>query len=195
MSYRIADFGPSDILTSPKEVVRRVQVDPGNTGFFDGREFRYFREMTVAANTSAWIRVTVPSEGIIIKEQDIFVDDGAVRFRAWRDLTISGVTWTPPASPTSGLYPNNGLPSAEPWTMQTVIENGGNHTTLSGGTVSEIHRVRSSGATAQRISVGQTNVSERGIPPGVYHLQFEALSGQPTTVIYDLRFEERLGQG
>ena len=195
MSYRIADFGPSDILTSPKEVVRRVQVDPGNTGFCDGREFRYFREMTVAANTSAWIRVTVPSEGIIIKEQDIFVDDGAVRFRAWRNLTISGVTWTAPASPASGLYPNNGLPSAEPWSISTTIENGGNHTTINGGTVSEIHRVRSSGATAQRISVGQTNTSERGIPLGVYHLQFEALSGQPTTVIYDLRFEERLGQG
>ena len=100
-----------------------------------------------------------------------------------------------PASPDSGLFGANLLPSAPEWTPVTVIENGGTETSRIGGTVSELHRVRSSGATAQRTTVGDTSTSERGVAPGVYHLEFESLDNAPCTVVYELRFEERTGRG
>lgn len=175
--------------------VGRLQVDAGNTGFFDGREFRYFREFNIPSGQSVWTRVTVNGNGIILREQNLSVDQGAVRFRAWRNVALTGVTFTAPASPLSGIFQNNNLPSAPVQPLVTVIENGGNHSALTGGTVSEIKRVRSSGATAQTESVGSAFQGERGIAPGVYYLQLEALGNNAALGVYDLIFEQRLGQG
>lgn len=37
MTYTVQDFGPSDLLTSNRYKYRRVRVDVGQTGFFEGR--------------------------------------------------------------------------------------------------------------------------------------------------------------
>ena len=47
MTWTVPDFGPSDLLTSEREKYRRVRVDVGQTGFFDGREFRTFKEISI----------------------------------------------------------------------------------------------------------------------------------------------------
>lgn len=183
-----------DVLTSAKEKIRRLQVDVGNTGFFDGREFRYFREFSIPTGGSLFIRVTVPELGIILRLQSLTVDTGAVRFRAWRDATVTGATWTEPASPSSGIFANNNLPSAPEYTRLTVIEESVVGT-ISGGAVAEVKRVRSAGATAQRTSVGSQFQGERGIGAGSYILQLENLQNETSTGTYDLIFEERIGQG
>jgi hypothetical protein len=194
-TYTIPSFGPSDLLTSTREHIRRVQVDTGNTGFFDGREFRYFREVEIPANQSVWTRVTADAFGIILRLQTLTVEEGAVRFRAWRDATITGVTFAAPASPTSGIFQNNGLPSAPARTRTTIIEEGGNHTAIVGGVVSEVIRVRAPTSTAQRATFAESSQSERGVPGGVFYLQLENTANSTCTVVYSLQFEERIGQG
>lgn len=192
----MADFPPW-ILSSEKENIGRVQVDVGNTGFFDNREFRYFREMTIPTTESRWTRVTVDGsgDGIILRLQKLTVDAGAIRFRAWRDTSPAGLTFAAPASPTSGVFANNNLPSAPAYTQNTVIENAAQDADPVDGVVAEIIRVRSSGATAQSATVGASVIGERGIAPGVYYLQFENISNSSATCVYDLIFEERTGQG
>lgn len=192
----IENFGPSDLLTSPKFFVRRLQVDIGNTGFFDNREFRYFRELIIPAGESRWTRVTVAGDdGMILRSQKLTVDGGAVRFRAWRDADPQGLTLVAPASPNSGVFRNNGLPSAPAHTQTTVIEEADQDAVTAVGTVAEVIRVRSSGATAQTSTVGQTVPGERGIAPGTYWLQFENISNGQASAVFELIFEERLGQG
>lgn len=204
-TYTVPDFGPSDILTSKKEIIRRVQVDVGNTGFFDAREARYFREFVIPPGTSWWIRVTVPENGIILRTQNITLTDGQMRFRAWRDLTIDA-NFVAPGTPadahtnddalSSGYFPQNGLPSAPDHTLLTDIVQSGAEVSVSGGQCSEAERIRTAGATAQKQSVGFTTDDERGIPPGVYHLELQSLgTGGDATGTYILKFEERTGQG
>lgn len=188
---------PRKLATLPSKLrqgISRLQVDVGSTGFFDGREFRYFNEFSIPTGSSVFIRVTVVDDGIILKRQDIGVDTGAVRFRAWRNATVSGATWNPPLSPLSGIFNNNNLPSAPSYAKKTIIESS-TEGTISGGTVAEVKRVRSAGATAQRVSVGDSVAMERGIAPGVYDLEFENVSNDTATGVFNLIFEERTGAG
>lgn len=205
MSYKIDGFGPSDLLTSDKEKIRRMQVDVGNTGFFDSREFRYFREFRIPPGSSWWMRVTVPEDGIILRTQNIAITDGQLRFRVWRELTIDA-TFVAPGTPvdvhtndlalSSGFFPQNGLPASPPFVGQTEIVQSEAEVSVSGGICSEAERLRTSGATAQKQVVGFTTDDERGVPPGVYHLELQSLgTGGDATGTYTLKFEERLGQG
>lgn len=205
MTYTVPDFGPDDLLTSKKEAIRRVQVDVGNTGFFDGRENRYFREFVIPPGSSWWIQVTVPENGIILRSQNILLSDGQIRFRAWRDLTIDA-TFVAPGTPAdahtndaalcSGLFRQNGLPSAPNPATLTQIVHSDAEVSVSGGECSESERIRTSGATAQKQSVGFTADDERGVAAGVYHLELQSLgTGGDAAGTYTLKFEERTGQG
>lgn len=196
----------SDLMTSDKEVIRRLQVDVANTGFFDNRESRYFREFDIPVNTSWWIKVVVPANGIILRTQAITLGSGQIRFRAWRDLTIDA-NFVQPLTPAnvhtdssalcSGHFRQNNLPSTPDFSMLTdITESLTANTTPSGGICTEVKRLRTSGATAQAVSVGLTSSDERGIDQGVYYLQLQALgTGGNATGVYDLKYEERLGQG
>lgn len=196
---------PPWIISSPKENIGRFQVDVGSTGFFDSREFRYFREFNIGVNTSHWIKVVVPSDGIILKSQTITIDSGELRFRAWRDLTISAA-FTAPGTPadahtneaavSSGIFVQNGLSSAPAYTRLTQITQSGAETSVSGGICSEVVRIRTSGATAQKVTVGVNTGDERGIPAGTYYLELHSLgTGGGAIGVYTLKFEERTGQG
>jgi len=200
MTYTVDQFGPSDLLTSDRFAVRRVQVDPANTGFFDGREFRFFRELDIPAGTSLWTRITVPSgeDGIIVRNQTVEAEAGTLRFRVWTDTGLTTPpTFSEPDGLTSNVLPNNTLPSAPAHTRATVFENGGDADPVFDGdpVLLDILRSRSSGSTSKATSNYIQAGGERGIGPGTYWLQFEALGNADVTALYNLIFEERLGQG
>lgn len=195
---------PFDVLTSKKLSVRRLQVDVANTGFFDNRESRYFREFRVPSGQSWWIKVVVPADGIILRNQTLRIDDGRIRFRAWRDLTINA-NFVQPSTPVdphtdlttlcSGHFRQNNLPSAPDHTRLTEITESEAEVSVSGGVCSEVQRLRTSGSTAQAISVGLTTDDERGIGPDTYYLELQNLGSGDAVGEYILKYEERLGQG
>lgn len=200
MTYTVDQFGPSDLLTSKKFEIRRVQVDPANTGFFDGREFRFFRELSIPAGTSLWTRITVDSggDGIIARSQTIEAEEGTLRFRVWTDTSLTTPpTFSAPDGLASNILRNNTLPSAPAHTRTTVFENGGDADPVFNGdpVLLDILRSRSSGSTSKATSNYIQAGGERGIGPGTYWLQFEALGNADVTGLYNLIFEERLGQG
>jgi len=200
VTYTVDQFGPNDLLTSKKIAIRRVQVDPGNTGFFDGREVRFFRELNIPAGESVWTRFIIDSneDGIIVRNQSIELDAGYVRFRVWTDTALTTPpTWEAPDGLTSNLLPNNTLPTAPAWTIKTTVENGGNAdpTFTETPQVIDMLRARSSGATAQASSAYLSATGERGAGPGTFFLQFENLGNSTATGLYNIIFEERIGQG
>ena len=61
MTYRVADFGPSDLLTSDKERIRRIKVDAQQTSFESNNQFRFFDELTLPKKTGSQIVYRVSS--------------------------------------------------------------------------------------------------------------------------------------
>ena len=188
--FTVPDFGPSDLLTSDKIGARRVQVDVGSTGFSLGQEYRFFFELDIPVGESRWVRVTAPIN-FILRAQNAAVDDGALRFRAWRDATDVG-PWAAPASPTSGWFNRNSVAQDKfGYVGQIVVEIGGDGAALEDGTVSEIARIKSAGSTAHQATVSGSAGGERGVPAGTYYLQLENTGTGSLTGVYGFIIEER----
>ena len=186
----VADLATNIPLTSGDRTIGRLPVDVGSTGFYAGREFRFFYEFDIPSGESRWVKATIPSCNLRL--QTIEVDSGALRYRAWRGATDVG-PWVAPASPTSGVFNRNPIDAAiHNYTLQSVIEIGGNGAaTTVGATVSEIARVRTSGATGQRTTVGENISMERGVLEGTYYLQLENIDTGAAVGVYSFVLEER----
>lgn len=102
MTWTIPDFGPADLLTSAREGTRRLRADLGQTGFFEGREFRTFYEYSVASGQSVYLRATVPLN-IILFSTSLTLDAGNMRMTL-RVGGTEGGTWSPVA-----VFPKNNM--------------------------------------------------------------------------------------
>lgn len=189
MAYTITDFGPDDILTSKKETFRRVRVDVAQTGFFEGREFRSFREFSIASGQSLWIKVSAPV-AFILFEQSLTVDSGSIRFSAF-----SGATGTGDYTVQLPVIGKNRMPSRRQYDTvsgyyepQITLSTGGAAT---GGNLVEVFRVVAANSTAQQATVGGIVATERGLPAGDYYLKLENISNSTATGVYSLFWEER----
>lgn len=162
---------------------RRIRVDNAQTGFFAGREFRSFYEFSIPAGQSNVIKFTSPVDFVLF-QQSLTVDAGGVKYTA--EITgTEGGTFT--ALPVIGK--NRMASRPQPYyTAQATIGVGG---TFGGGTVLDVARLVTSGATAQHITVGMTS-DERGLPAGTYYIRLATIGNSTATGVYSLFWEERI---
>lgn len=186
LPYQGVDL-PQDLYTSSKQKIRRLRVDIGQTGFFDGREFRSFKELSIPQGGSVVVRYTAVKEFILFN-QELEVDAGAVRMTAYAGATATG-TFTEPL-PIVGK--NRMLERPQPYYTAANSIDASTTATLSGGSAVEIVRVVAANSNAQQQSVGGGVDSERGLPAGVYYVKFENISNSTATGVYSLFWEERL---
>lgn len=181
--FERVDLSP-DLYTSDTEGFRRLRVDSGQTGFFEGREFRTFYELNIPTTTSVYIRFTSPIDFIIF-EQSLTLDSGSIRFTALTGATPVGSYSV--ALPVIGK--NRMLSRKAPfYTSQCTLNTGG---TATGGTVVELFRVTAANATAQQQTVLGASSTERGLPAGTYYLRLENIGNSAATGVYSLIWEER----
>lgn len=181
--FQLVDL-PHDVWTSSKEKFRRLRVDVAQTGFFESREFRSFKEFSIPATESYVIKFTSPIDFILF-EQKLVVDAGAIRLTAVLGGTEGGTF-----SENLPIIGKNRM-STRPtpfYVPQVTISAGG---TIAGGTVVEVVRVVAANATAQQQSVGSGQDSERGLPAGSYLLKLENIGNSTATGVYSLVWEER----
>lgn len=168
---------------------QRIKVDPGQTGFFDGRFFRTYLETTIpVAGPSVQFRFTSLVD-FILWEQTLTLMQGALELRIWTGATSSG-TWT--ARPVIGVNRMSSI-AQPPYASQVTFETGGNFT---GGTEVDVLKVRTSSANNTASNVG-FGLQERGLPAGVYHGRLQTLTGGLTVndaamLLYALVWEERI---
>lgn len=175
---------PQDVYTSDTEGYRRLRVDSGQTGFFEGREFRTFYELSITSGTSVYLRVTSPIDFILF-EQSLTLDSGSVRFTAITGGTPSGTFST--QLPIIGK--NRMVARKTPfYTSQITVAAGGG---VSGGSIVELFRVVAANATAQQQTVLGASSTERGLPAGTYFLRLENIGNGTATGVYSLIWEER----
>lgn len=162
----------------------RTKVDAAQTSFFEGREFRSFLELTLAAGASQVIKVesAVP---FILFGQELSVSAGELRLAPTLGGTEGGSYSV--ALPVIG---KNRLPErrAPYYESQVVLSTGGTHT---GGTEVEVVHIIVAGATGQRSTVGASMSDERGLPAGTYYLRFTNPGASQAKGVYSLWWEER----
>ena len=170
---------PFDLLTDGGTgPSRRLRVDVGQTGFFAGREFRTFREFSIAAGETLTLKFVVPIN-VILMQQGVELDSGSIRITNSVGGTPGGTF-----SETLPVLPKNNM-SDRPtpfYTPQVVVTAGG---TIAGATALDIHRVVAATATAQQSTVGNVVGDERGIAANTYHVSYANFgSGSATGTLF-----------
>lgn len=173
-----------DLVTDPNGPNPRIRVDVGQTGFFAGREFRTFYEISVATGQSVYLKFIAPINFILF-EQSLTLDAGSIRFTA-----IVGPTESTPFNSALPIIGKNRM-TDRPQPYYTSVGTAFSGGTVTGGTVVELFRVVAANATAQQQTVGGAAQSERGLPPGTYYLRFENFGIGTATGVYSLFWEER----
>lgn len=175
---------PHDTLTSDAEGYRRLRVDLGQTGFFEGREARSFKEFSIPSGQSYFIKASVVVNTILMLV-DVSIDSGGLRVS-----TIAGGTETTPFNSNLPVLPKNLMTTRRQpyYTLQNQLQDGG---TITDGTVIDIVRLVTAGSTAQQSTVGGTIADERGVATGTYYWRFENISNSTVNGVFHVTWEER----
>lgn len=189
--YKVDDFGPSDLLTSDKPGFRRVQVDVGQTGFFEGRDFRLIRKLNF--NTTIIYKFSSPVDFILF-EQGFSCSVGDFEFFAWRS---GDVTETAPFNTELPIFGKN--ISSEyrsfnggPYQAQATVSTGGTLSIPDRSRYVDYARLATSNATAQRVTVGGPANSQRYLAAGDYYLEFVPAAASEGA--FQIAWEERPGE-
>jgi hypothetical protein len=186
VSQPVAITHPANLVTGTSKP--RLRVDPGQTGFFEGRMFRsFFNGVIPVAGPTVQFRFTAPIN-FILWTQTLELTQGALQLEVYTGATSSG-SWT--AVPILGLNRMSEAPLPT-YVSQITIETGGNFT---GGTRVDFMQVRAAAQNNTASNVGQ-EFSERGLPAAVFHGRLSTLAGGLTVndaaqYVYRLAWEER----
>lgn len=164
----------------------RVKVDAAQTGFFRGREYRSFKELSIVTGATYVIKVVVPIN-TILQGLEIDADDGYLRM-----ATVVGGVEGGVFSETLPIFNRNNMtvgPDREALVLpQLVVTAGGTHT---GGTELDVFRIRTANASGGVSSVGKSAGDERGVAPNTYYFRFTNLGNTTILGTFHVRWEER----
>jgi hypothetical protein len=180
---------PSSVLTSDGENTARLKVDIGQTGFWEGREFRISEKLSIPSATPLVMKFVAPVN-FILTLQTLSCDAEAIEFEAFRDSQgTEGGTF----GDTVAIYSNNTQSTTPDYTGQISITSGGTFTpdALPAGKAVEFIRLKTANATAQRTTVGGAVAGERGLGAGTYYLKFTNYGSGTATGVYTLVWQEQ----
>lgn len=169
----------------------RLKVDVARTSFFEGREFRIYKELNIAASDTYVMKFVIPSD-VILQGAETQLDSGWLRVGVYVGGTEGGSF-----SETFTRFPANGMSlganrraySGAAYAPLMTVTAGGTH---SGGIETEVVRNKVASNSNQSVTVGSTAVDTRGVGAGTYYFRFLNLSGtDAVTGVFRLRWEER----
>lgn len=173
---------PLNLMTSKGGQYARLRVDPDQTSFWEGLQYRTFREISIPQGTTAVFKVVTPVNTVLY-DVSLTLDAGSVRLRTMTGGTEGGTFNTP-----LPILRKNTMTDAPVIPAQNIITTGGTHT---GGTDIDIIRLVAANATAQQSSVGSKAYDQRGVGPGTYYWRLENIGNGAATGIFSSFWEER----
>lgn len=170
-----------NIATSRDKTFARIPVDPAQTSFFEGREFRIVRKIS----TPVIYRFTSAVD-FILSYQAFSIADGEYEFYAWREdnVTESGA-WSNSVPILMKNISQEQL--SPPYTSQVAINYGGTIAVIDSDLYADFAWLKTSSATAQKVSVSAQSIQGRYLSSGSYYLQFIGTGSGA----YYLEWEER----
>lgn len=169
----------------------RLRVDVAQTGFYEGREFRSFKELNIAASAQYVIKIIVPIN-VILFGFNLQIVSGDLRLGVYSGGTPGGVFGEVlnviPANNMSIGADHRAYGVNTAYSPVVTISAGGTHT---GGTELDIMRLKANSNANQSTSVGSTN-DERGASANTYYIRLLNLSATDAVEgILKVRWEER----
>ena len=184
---------PQTVLnTSSLPQFSRTQVDVGQTAFFEGREFRTNRKISIPSNSSIVWKFSSDVDFILF-EQSFSMYGGIYEFYAWLDSNVTETSAFSIVVPIIGKNRSKEYRkySGNRYESQVSILSGGVITVLDDGDYVDVAAVAAPNATAQLASVGGAINTERYLPSGTYYLEHRNTSNSTINLIYSLVWEER----
>lgn len=174
---------PFDLLTDGGDGPnRRLRVDPGQTGFFAGREFRTFIRLNMALAEVFVIKAVVPVN-IILFGLQISLKSGEIDME-----TVVGGTEGGTFGNTLPIFGRNTM-SERPLPFYTPVVSLTSGGTLTDGTVIDVLLNKTADNTNFAASAGQEQQDERGVGAGTYYFRITAISA--CSGVMKARWEER----
>lgn len=156
----------------------RLRVDPGQTGFFAGREFFTFKEFTLTGNATITLKAVAPLPVILHRfEIDAFAETLRVEWSA-------GGTETAPFVDSLPIFRTNQTKNFDYMPQVVMTANG----TVTGGTLLDVLEL---GATKKGESAVNASESPLGFAPGTWYIRIKNLTNQQARGVFKARWEER----
>lgn len=168
-----------------KNDTKRLRVEEGGTGFFDGREFRMFVEFNIPAGDEMWVRIT-SAKNFILQDQRVSIESGSIRWTANAAMASSPGPWTLATIRRRNQMTEQQTPL---FVSGTTIETSTTTGAATGGVVVDVVRVAAGQGAGS--STATQNAGLRGLAPNVYHVRLQNLSAQAAVGVYDWWWEER----
>jgi hypothetical protein len=172
----------------------RVLVEPGQTAFMEGREFRAYKELNIAVSATYVVKVVV-AVNTVLSSFTFDIDAGWLKAASRVGGTPGGSfseTITPIAANNMSAGKNHrsdfGAGHGSVYSVQNLITAGGTHT---GGTELDVVRIKCAGDSKQSSSVGNVLFDIRGIAANTYYLVMQNLGTDIITGTLKMRWEER----
>lgn len=175
---------PSDLVTNAFRGSRRIKVDVAQTGFVEGREFRFIRKLT----SPIVYKFVAPVE-FILSFQGFGITNGDFEFYAWRG---DNITETSPFLTEEPIFAKNTSVTrpffnGTQYQRQIQIFSGGAITIIDPNLYADYERLKTANATGQQESIEGSGREERYLSPGSYYLQFTGIADAS----FRLTWEER----
>jgi hypothetical protein len=169
-----------------------TQVEYPLPAFFDGREFRTFKELSIPANGTYVMRATVPLD-VIFFGLEVTIDLGTLRLATVVGGTPGGTfSEVLPRFATNNMAPGHNHKDDYPgvYMPQCMLHGGGTHT---GGTTLDVIRLKAS-PSGGGSSVQYALQGDRGIAVGTYYFRFQNLDAtNAINGVFKARWEEKPG--
>lgn len=174
----------------------RLRVDVAETGFFEKREFRTYREFSQPLGTHivngqrVLVRFISPIN-FILMDFRIVGDNGQIRAVSYAGGTPSGTfSINLPVIPANGMT-EGPAPYASQMTVAMTPSGASPGTGITGGAERDVIRLKIENSTGAAASVGNQQDSERGLPAAIYYVLIDNIgTGVFEGVVY-ARWEER----
>lgn len=182
---------PQDIVTSGVEGFRRLQVDDGQTGFFEQREFRIIRKLSLSANQTLTFKLSCTNDFILF-DQAFAISEGNFEVYFWNGSNVTENTQFTTSIPiirknNSSEYRDYG---GQRYQSVMSIQTGGTITLTDSNLYEDYIGLVTAGGSAQKISINGPDNSERYFAAGDYYFQI-INSQSASTGQFSLDWEER----
>lgn len=167
------------MATSANPDFARLSVDVGQTGFFEGREFRWVRKLSLASGVTQWFKFNCPVP-FILHEQFIKATTGHFELYVYRAADVTEATpfnGAPVPSFGKNASPEREVVGEGFYQQQSTIREGGSVTLVNADNYADFDDVKTSGNANQSTSVGGSENSQRYLPAGSYYLSFVPIGG------------------
>jgi hypothetical protein len=171
--------------STDKNDTRRLRVEEGGAGFYDGREFRMFVEFNIPAGGELWVRIT-SAYNFVLNDQRVSIESGTIRWTANAAMATSPGPWTPATLRRRNQMTEQQTPF---FVSGTVIETSTTTGAATGGIVVDAMRIATGVGSGS--STATQNAGKRGLAPNVYHVRLQNPSAQAAVGVYDWWWEER----